>query len=80
MPSDESEIETKIQAIFQRHGSRLSPTQKADIRRLVHEGQKPLNAMREFLLANADQPGNALKLYPEAETPDEDRGPAPERD
>lgn len=74
---DHAEIESKIQAIFRRYGDRLSAAQKADIRRLVTEGQKPLQAMRSFPLGNADQPGNVLKLYPDP--PDEDATPAEPR-
>jgi hypothetical protein len=62
---NQAEIDSKIQAIFHRYGDRLSDAQKADIRRLVREGQKPLEAMRAFPLDNADQPGNVLKLYPD---------------
>lgn len=62
----QAEIESKIQAIFRQYGDRLSDEQKTDIRRLVREGQKPLEAMRAFPLGNADQPGNVLKLYPDA--------------
>lgn len=65
MPADRAEIESKIEAIFQHYGDRLSESQKADVRRLVSEGQKPLDAMRKFPLGNADQPGNVLKLYPD---------------
>jgi hypothetical protein len=73
-PNDQAEVESKIEAIFRRHGSRLSDAQKADIRRLVRDGQKPLDAMRAFPLDNADQPGNVLMLYPDP--PGEDVAPA----
>jgi len=71
-PADQAEIDSKIEAIFQRSGDRLSEEQKTDIRRLVREGQKPLDAMRKFPLGNADQPGNVLKLYPDARSARED--------
>lgn len=71
-PVDRAEIESKIETIFQRYGDRLSGTQKADIRRLVREGQKPLDAMRKFPLGNADQPGNVMKLYPDPPASHED--------
>jgi hypothetical protein len=64
-PNDSAEIESKTEAIFQKYSSRLSDAQKGDIRRLVRQGQKPLDAMRAFPTGNADQPGNVLKLYPE---------------
>lgn len=62
----QAEADAKIQAIFRKYGDRLSEAQKADIRRLVFEGQKPLETMRKFALENGDQPGNALRLYPDA--------------
>jgi hypothetical protein len=65
-PADQAEVESKIEAISQRYGDKLSEAQKADIRRLVKEGQKPLDAMRKFPLGNADQPANVLKLYPDS--------------
>lgn len=64
-PEGLAEVEAKIQAIFRKYGSRLSDAQKADIRRLVTESQKPLELMRKFPLDNADQPGDVLKLYPD---------------
>jgi len=65
-PESQAEVEAKIQAIFSKYGSRFSDTQKADIRRLVTEGQKPLEVMRKFPLDNSDQPATVLKLYPDA--------------
>jgi hypothetical protein len=65
-PESQAEADAKIQAIFRKYGDRLSEAQKADVRRLLTEGQKPLELMRKFPLDNADQPGNFLKLYPDA--------------
>ena len=65
-PESQAEVDAKIQALFRKYGNRLSEAQKADVRRLLTEGQKPLELMRKFPLDNADQPGNALKLYPDA--------------
>jgi hypothetical protein len=65
-PESQAEADAKIQALFRKYGDRLSEAQKADIRRLLTEGQKPLELMRKFPLENADQPGNVLKLYPDA--------------
>jgi hypothetical protein len=62
----QAEADAKIQVLFRKYGDRLSEAQKADIRRLLTEGQKPLELMRKFPLDNADQPGNVLKLYPDA--------------
>lgn len=65
-PNIQAEVDAKIQTIFREHGDHLSDAQKADIRRLVAEAQKPLEAMRAFPIENSDQPGNVLKLYPDA--------------
>jgi hypothetical protein len=64
-PESQAEVDAKIQAIFSKYGSRFSDGQKTDIRRLVAEGQKPLEAMRKFPLDNSDQPANVLRLYPD---------------
>lgn len=65
-PESQAEVDTKVQAVFSKYGSRLSEAQKADVRRLLTEGQKGLDAMRKFPLDNADQPGNVMKIYPDA--------------
>jgi hypothetical protein len=65
-PDSQAEVEAKIQALLRKYGDRLSEAQKADVRRLLTEGQKPLEQMRKFPLENANQPGNVLKLYPDA--------------
>jgi hypothetical protein len=65
-PASQAEVDAKIQAIFAKYGDRFSEAQKADIRRLVTEGQKPLEAMRKFPLENSDQPATVLRLYPDA--------------
>jgi phosphate-selective porin len=62
----QAEAEAKFQAILRKYGHRLSDAQKMDVWRLVTEGQKPLEDMRAFPLDNSDQPGNVLKLYPDA--------------
>jgi hypothetical protein len=67
-PESQAEADAKIQAVFRKYGDRLSEAQKADIRRLLTEGQKPLEVMRKFPLENADQPGNVLRLYPDMTT------------
>src|SRR6266478_755419 len=62
-PAAEAEVESKIQSILQKYGSRLKETQKTDIRRLVNEGHKPLERLRAYALENSDAP--ALVLHPE---------------
>jgi len=65
-PASQAEADAKIQAIFRKYGDRFSDAQKADIRRLVIEGQEPLEKMRAFPLDNADQPANVMRIYPDA--------------
>ncbi len=64
-PESRAEVETKFESILRRHGQRLSEEQKADVRRLLTESQKSLEALRAFPLNNADEPATGLKLYPE---------------
>jgi hypothetical protein len=63
-PAAEAEVESKIQFILQKYGSRLNETQKTDIRRLVKEGQKPLEKLRAYALENSDAPELVLRLEP----------------
>ncbi|GEM_PF-615048 len=65
-PESRAEVEAKVQAILRKYGSRLSEEQKADIRRLVTEGQKSLESLRAFPLDNADQPATVFEIYPPA--------------
>ena len=64
-PESQAEADAKIQAILRKYGDRLSNEQKTDIRRLVTEGQKPLETLRAYKLGNSDQPGTVLRLYPD---------------
>jgi hypothetical protein len=64
--ASQAEVDEKVQVVLRKHGDRLSEAQKADIRRLVTEGQAPLEKMRAFPLDNSDQPGNVLRLFPDA--------------
>jgi hypothetical protein len=64
-PEAEAEVDAKVQAILRKYGERLSEAEKAEMRRLVIEGQKPLVRMRGFALDNADQPANVMKIYPD---------------
>jgi hypothetical protein len=64
--ASQAEVDGKVSAVIRRYGNLLSDEEKLDVRRLLTEGQKPLDAMRTFRLENSDQPANVLKLYPEA--------------
>lgn len=68
-PEAMAEVEAKIAEIMRRYGSRLDDAQKADIRRLVHEGQAPLEALRAFPLDNSDEPATILHLPGAASPP-----------
>jgi hypothetical protein len=68
-PETAAEADAKMEALLRKYGARFSEAQKKDLRRLVIEGQKPLEAMRAFSLDNSDQPGNVLKLYPDPSAP-----------
>ena len=75
-PESQAEADAKIAAILRKYGSRFSDAQKADIRRLVTEGQKPLEALRAFALDNADQPANVMRIYPDSAGAPAQRKPA----
>ena len=68
-PDSQAEVDAKIEAILRKYGSRFNDAQKADIRRLVSEGQKPLETMRASALDNADQPANVMRIYPDSAAP-----------
>ena len=79
-PEGRAEVDAKVQAIFRKYGQRLTEEQKADLQRLVTEGQKSLESLRVFPLDNADQPATVFEIYPEAhrgERPVRGRGPQP---
>ena len=57
-----AEVEAKVAEIMRRYGDRLDEAQKADIRRLVREGQVPIEALRAFPLDNSDEPATILHL------------------
>ena len=66
-PESQAEVDARIQSIFAQYGSRLSDTQKADIRRLATEAQPPLERLRAFPTENGDGPGLYLKPLIERE-------------
>ena len=58
-----AEVETKVNEILRKYGDRLSPEQKADIRKVMAENQDHLEEMRAFVLANSDQPATVFRPY-----------------
>ena len=61
----QAEVDAKVEAVLRQYGKLLSDAEKLDVRRLLSEGQKPLETMRAFPLDNSDQPADVLKLYPD---------------
>lgn len=59
-PEGRAEAEEKISALFRKYGARLSDEQKADVRRMLLEGQQPLEQLRAFPLENSDEPATVL--------------------
>jgi hypothetical protein len=69
--ASQEEVNAKVATILRKYGQLLSDAEKLDVRRLLTEGQATLDQMREsaLKLGNSDQPGNVLKLYPDAAPP-----------
>ena len=66
-PEGQAEVDSRIQSILAQYGSRLSDTQKADIRRLATEVQPSLDRLRAFATENGDGPALYLKPLMERE-------------
>jgi hypothetical protein len=66
-PQSQAEVDSRIQTILAQYGSRLSDTQKADIRRLATEAQPPLDRLRAYPTENGDGPALYLKPLMERE-------------
>jgi hypothetical protein len=66
-PQSQAEVEARIQAILSQYGSRFSEEQKADIRRLCHMAQPPLDRLRAYAIENGDGPSLYLKPLVERE-------------
>jgi len=56
----------QVQAIFAKIGSRLSPEEKADVRRLVAQMKKTGDALKSFPLDNSDEPATIFHPYRKA--------------
>ena len=61
-PEGQTEMESRVQAVFAQYGSRLNEAQKADLHRLAVEGQAALDRLRAYPTNNSD--GLALYLKP----------------
>ncbi len=62
-PQAQAEVKMKVSDIFRRYGDKLSPEQKADIRKVMAETQDGLEKMRAFSLDNGDQPATVFRAY-----------------
>jgi hypothetical protein len=61
-PESQTEVESRLQAILNEYGNRLSDVQKADLRRLCTNAQPALVRLRAYATENGDGP--ALYLRP----------------
>jgi len=61
-PESQTEMESRLQAVFAQYGSRLNDDQKTDLHRLATEGQAALDRLRAYPTDNNDGP--ALYLRP----------------
>jgi hypothetical protein len=54
------EVELKAQSIMDRYGSKLSDSQKADIRKALAQTQEGLETLRAYPIENWDEPATVL--------------------
>jgi len=66
-PESHAEAEARLQTVLAQYGSRLSDTQKADIRRLCFLAQPPVDRLRAYALENGDSPALYFKPLVERE-------------
>jgi hypothetical protein len=66
-PESHAEVEARVQTILSQYGSRFNDAQKADLRRLCHLAQPPLDRLRAYALENGDGPALYLKPLVERE-------------
>lgn len=66
-PESQAEMESRLQAVFSQHGSRLSDAQKSDLRRIAADGQAALDRLRAYPTDNGDGPALYLKPLMERE-------------
>jgi hypothetical protein len=66
-PESQAEVEARLQSILTQYGSRFSEEQKADLRRLCHLAQAPLDRLRAYTVDNGVNPALYLKPLVERE-------------
>lgn len=66
-PEGHAEVDARVQSILGQYGTRFSEAQKADLHRLCHLAQPPLDRLRAYALSNGDAPALYLKPLVERE-------------
>jgi hypothetical protein len=66
-PESRAEAEARVQTILSQYAGRFNDAQKADLRRLCHLAQPPLDRLRAYALENGDAPALYLKPLVERE-------------
>ena len=66
-PESHAEVDARVQTILSQYSGRFNDTQKADLRRLCHLAQPPLDRLRAYALENGDGPALYLKPLVERE-------------
>ncbi|HEX8836309.1 MAG TPA: hypothetical protein VF748_05185 [Candidatus Acidoferrum sp.] len=66
-PESQTEMESRLQAVFAQYGSRFNDAQKADLQRLAADGQAALDRLRAYPTDNGDGPALYLKPLIERE-------------
>ena len=66
-PESHAEVDARVQTILSQYGGRFNDAQKADLRRLCHLAQPPLDRLRAYALENGDGPALYLKPLVERE-------------
>jgi hypothetical protein len=58
--ASQAEVDARVNWIFAKYGARLDETQRADIRRIISNGQPGIDAMRAYPLENGDGPAGSF--------------------
>ncbi len=58
----QAEADRALEAVLARYGTRFTEAQKSDLRSLLAQQQKFLEALRAFSLDNGEQPATVLRL------------------
>jgi hypothetical protein len=62
-PASAAEAEARIRWVIDKHGARLSETERADIRRLITGAQPGLDAMRAWPIDNSVEPATQFQVW-----------------